>query len=169
MNRNRPPRRILRDDLIVELSKRGKSDIKQIRAIRGIERSVSKKHLETLSEVIERALQVPKDQRPRSLKPPASQQANLLGQFLSAGLAIVCRSLNLAPSIVGTVQDVRDLVTFKLFPNQFENEPAPALAAGWRSEVVGKQIEDLLAGRSAIRIQDANSREPLVIERIDQN
>ena len=33
---DRPPRRILRDDLIVEMARRGKSDVKQLRAIRGI-------------------------------------------------------------------------------------------------------------------------------------
>ena len=36
--RNCPPRRVLRDDLIIELAKRRSADPKQIRAVRGMER-----------------------------------------------------------------------------------------------------------------------------------
>ncbi|MGC3968361.1 MAG: hypothetical protein QM775_13600 [Pirellulales bacterium] len=40
----------------------------------------------------------------------------------------------------------------------------PVLARGWRSEVVGHLIEELLAGRMSIRIADPNSEHPLVFE-----
>jgi ribonuclease D len=40
----------------------------------------------------------------------------------------------------------------------------PILARGWRAEVVGHIIEELLAGRMSIRISDPESEHPLVFE-----
>jgi ribonuclease D len=37
----------------------------------------------------------------------------------------------------------------------------PLLGRGWRAEVVGRLIDDLLAGKLAVRVQDPRSDEPL--------
>ena len=88
----------------------------------------------------------------------------MLGQFVATALSSICRAQNLAPGIVGTVQHVRDLVAYRLFPNQWpENEP-PSLARGWRASVVGKTMDQLLDGSMSIRIYDPLSDEPLSIE-----
>ena len=41
-------------------------------------------------------------------------QVTMLGQFLSSALTSICREANLAPSIVGTASDVRDLIAHRL-------------------------------------------------------
>ena len=38
------------------------------------------------------------------------------------------------------------------------------LGRGWRAEVVGRLIEDLLAGKVGVRIGDPHSDHPLVFE-----
>ena len=77
----------------------------------------------------------------------------VLGQFLSSALGSICRRAELAPSIVGTASDVRDLVAYRLGLADGNGEP-PLLGRGWRAEVVGRLIDDLLAGKLAIRIHD---------------
>lgn len=161
---NRPPRRILRDDLLIELSRRAKSDIKQIQAIRGLERSVSKRSLPEISDCIQHALELPKSEWPAPLSRKPSSQATILGQFIATALSSICRSQKLAPGIVGTVQDVRDLVAYRLQPKQWTDAEVPALAQGWRASVVGKTIDQLLDGSMSIRIQDPLADEPLIIE-----
>ena len=59
--------------------------------------------------------------------------------------------------------DMRDLLAWKLGYDTEEGEPL--LATGWRAEVVGEVIDDLLAGRAALRIGDPRSHDPLVIDR----
>ena len=162
--RNRPPKRVLRDDLIVELAKRGKAEEKQIRAIRGIDRSAAKHNIKDIAEAIRVALAIPKSEWPKNTQAPPSQQSNLLGQFISTALSCICRASQLAPNVVGTVQDVRDLVTYRLFPDKQLFEEPPALATGWRAEVVGHQIDDLLAGKKVIRISDPMSDNPITLE-----
>ena len=70
-------------------------------------------------------------------------QLNLLGQFLSSALTSICRSAAVAPSIVGTASDVRELIAYYL--KLGDQDTPPLLGQGWRAEVVGHLIEDLLA------------------------
>jgi ribonuclease D len=63
--------------------------------------------------------------------------------------------------MVGTASDVRDLVAYRL---GFANGEPPVLAQGWRAEVVGTLIDDLLAGKLSIRITDPLSDHPLTFE-----
>jgi ribonuclease D len=89
-------------------------------------------------------------------------QLNVLGQFLSPALSSICRSANVATSLVGTATDVRDLIAYRLgFANSDADEPPPLLARGWRAELVGHLIEELLAGKKSIRIVDPLSEHPL--------
>jgi ribonuclease D len=162
--RDMPPRRVLRDDLLVELCKRKSADERQISAIRGMQRSDLRHILKGLSEAIARGLELPDEECPggeRHRTPPP--QLAMLGQFLATAVAGMCRQMHLAPALVGTSSDMRDLLAFKL--GYFDDERQPLLASGWRSEVVGSLVDDLLAGRAALRIGDVRAHDPLVIER----
>lgn len=163
--RNCPARRILRDDLIAELAKGATDDVQRIRAIRGLNRRDKERHLVSLAAAIRRGLDLPDEQCPQPLSRTVNRlQFNLLGQFLATALASVCRAQQVSPSLVGSVEDVRDLIAHHL-PNQASgSQPPPALAQGWRAEVVGRAIEDLIAGKLAIRVGDPASEQPLVIE-----
>lgn len=162
---NRPPRRVLRDDLIVELSRRGKADLKAIKAIRGIERSGAKRHLNEIADAIDVALKLPQEDWPRVTKRSVPNQVTVLGQFLTTALTSICREKKLAPSIVGTAQDVRDLVAFELGYHP-DDEAPPILARGWRAGVIGNSLRDLLQGKVAIRIKDPMGDHPLCFDRI---
>ncbi len=159
--RNCPVKRVLRDDLIVELWRRRSVDPKQIRAIRGMERGDLSRAIPDLSAAIDRALKKPDSECPRIVRTDNNSQLNLLGQFLTSALGSICRAAEVAPSIVGTASDVRELVAFLLAGKSGEK---PLLAHGWRAEVVGQVLEDLLRGKLAIRIRDPKSDQPLAFE-----
>lgn len=162
--RDMPPKRVLRDDLLVELCKRKTADERQIAAVRGMQRSDLKHIMKGLSDAVKRGLECPEENLPggeRHRPPP--QQLAMLGQFLATAVAGLCRQLKLAPALVGTSSDMRDLLAWKL--GYGDPDRTPALAAGWRAQVVGGLVEDLLTGRAALRIGDIRSGEPLVIER----
>jgi ribonuclease D len=163
--RNCPPRRVLRDDLIIEMAKRRSADPKHIRAIRGMERGDLQRALPQLAAAVERALAISDDECPLPAQREGPAQLTVLGQFLSSALGSICRSAELAPSIVGTASDVRDLVAHRLGLGEANGAP-PLLGRGWRAEVVGRLIEDLLSGKVSIRIHDPLSEEPLVFEPI---
>ena len=165
-SRDMPPKRVLRDDLLVELCKRKSADERQISAIRGMQRSDLRHILHGLSEAIGRGLELPDEECPGGEKhraPPP--QLAVLGQFLATAIAGVCRQMHLAPALVGTSSDMRDLLAYKLGYWDDEDDHAPLLASGWRAEVVGSLVDDLLSGKASLRIGDVRSHDPLVIDR----
>ncbi len=163
--RDMPPKRVLRDDLLVELCKRRSADPQQISAIRGMQRSDLRHILPGLADAIDRGLSLPDDECPGGEKhrAPPSHVA-VLGQFMATAVAGMCRQIKIAPALVGTASDMRDLLAWKLGFGA-EGEPSPLLATGWRREVVGELIDDLLSGKAALRVGDLTSSDPLVIDR----
>jgi len=162
--RDMPPKRVLRDDLLVELCKRKSADPAGIGAIRGMQRSDLRHIMQGLSEAIDRGLSLPDDECPggeRFRAPPA--QLAVIGQFLVTAITGMCRQMHIAPALVGTAGDMRDLLAFKL--GYHNDDRDPVLATGWRAEVVGPLVDDLLAGRAGLRIGDVTAHDPLVIER----
>jgi ribonuclease D len=164
--RDCPTRRVLRDDLIIELAKRQTAEVKRIRAVRGMERGDLKRQLPRIADAIKRALALPEEQLPTRIRREPMPQLPVLGQFLFSALGSICRQADLSPGLVGTPSDVRELVVYHA--GQRKTKDPPLLARGWRAQVVGKTFDALLAGQLAIRIEDPLSEHPLVFEGIDQ-
>jgi len=162
--RNMPARRILRDDLIAELARSATDDMQRIQAIRGLNRRGQERQLAMLAAAIRRALELPAEACPQPLSRAVNRlQYTVLGQFLATALASICRGRQVAPSLVGTVDDVRDLIAYHL-ASRGPDAPSPPLAQGWRAEVVGREIEDLIEGKMTIRVGDPASDQPLILE-----
>ena len=164
--RDCPPRKILRDDLIVELAKRRSADPTQIRAIRGFERRDLRAIVPELAEAIDRALTLEDSECPAIIRQEGSAQLTMLGQFLSSALSSICRQAEVAASLVGTPNDVRELVAYRL--GQLDSQTQPVLTQGWRAKVVGRLIDDLLSGKVSIRIQNPRSEQPLAFEKFER-
>ena len=118
--------------------------------------------LPELADCVKRGMQLPESDCPARTRRKDSTQPPfvLLGQFLNAALGCICRSNELAPGLVGSVQDARDLVAYRLGLDG-KTSDIPSLARGWRAEVVGKQIDQLLAGETVLRIVDPTGDLPL--------
>jgi ribonuclease D len=168
--RDRPARRILRDDLLIELAKRGSDDPQRIRAIRGMERRDYSQHIDDIAACVKRAHKVQLEECPPQIKKQGSPPVNLLAQFLSTALAAICRDARIAPQIVGTNDDIRQWLGYRMkrTHRSSNNQPAPALGTGWRAEIIGKQLDGLLEGKLGLRIADARADQPLTIARVDK-
>lgn len=164
--RNQPARRVLRDDLIVELARRGSADPQQIRALRGMERGDLLRRMDEIAACIKCGLDLPEEELP--VKAPSHQmpQLSVLGQFLFAALGSICRQAQLSPTIVGTPNDIRELIAYDIRKTKPKNQPR--LARGWRAEFVGRLFDDLISGKVAIRIADPHADAPLVFEGAEQ-
>ena len=160
------PRRVLRDDLIIELAKWESPDPKRVRTLRGMEwRRVARK-LGEICRVIDEALQLPPSEWPElPANSPRLELANQLPQFLYMAISSVCIEAGVAPSLAATVHDVRELIAHHLHGTDASTSDAlPRLARGWRAALIGCVVEDLLAGKLAIRIDDPWSDHPITIE-----
>jgi ribonuclease D len=161
--KNMPARRILRDDLIIELAKRGSADAKKIAHIRGLHHAGFQRFIPEISESVAVGLkaEIPvspwngQNKRPR---PPA-----LLQQFLTAAMSYLCRTHSIAPAIVGTSDDVGRLASYWLSGTELEeSDPEfPNLLRGWRADLVGNPLFHIFSGRRGLRVQDPQDEMPL--------
>jgi ribonuclease D len=162
-HRNQPARRVLRDDLLIELAKRGSDDPKQIQAVRGMERGDLTKRLDALSACIKKGLELPEEECPRKMPVSQMPQLSVLGQFLFAALGSLCRESQLAPALVGTPSDIRELIAQRT--HEVKSKKTPRLAKGWRAHFVGELFNDLLDGKIAVRVTSPAEESPLSFER----
>jgi len=163
--RNQPARRVLRDDLIVEIARRGSADVKHIQAVRGMERGDLQRRMGEIAAAIQRGLDLPDAECPVRPSRERVPELSVLGQFLFAALGSISREAQLAPNLVGTPSDIREWMAFRSGKGSGTHDNPPQLARGWRAEFVGRLFEDLLAGKLSIRIDDATSDHPLAFER----
>ena len=162
--KDRSPKRIIPDDLMIELAKRGSAKPSSFKSIRGFDSRVSRGLTDELSEAIKAGNAVPEKELPARLERGKSINMGLVGQFLSTILGVVCRDQRIAPSLVGTVQDVRKLAAWRM--GKMSKKQTPKLATGWRAEIVGEAIERAIEGKVALRIADPNADNPLSIEEL---
>ena len=162
---DRPVRRVMRDDLMVELARRGSSDVKKIRNIRGMDWRGYSGHYEDISAAIQAALEVPDSELPKRTPRSRSVISPMLSQFLSTSMACISRQNKLAPSIVGNADDVKEVLGYEL--DRQSGDDVPALLQGWRGEIVGKTFRRLLQGEIAIRVANVRKEQPLEFVDID--
>ena len=162
--RNQPVRRVLRDDLVVELARRGSADISRIGAVRGMERSDLRRRLGDMAAAIQRGLDLPEAECPSRVRREQTPELSVLGQFLFAALGSICREAQLAPNLVGTPNDIREWIVYRTGQGRGRPGTIPQLARGWRAEFVGRLFDDLLAGRLSVRVSEPESDHPLTFD-----
>ena len=154
-----PVKRILRDDLIIELARRQTSDINRIKEVRDFAQSIYAGILEPISETIRYAMRLPKKELPPRMDHDPSSKMTVLGQLLYSALGTICKQNELAINLVASTSDVRKWASWRIHPEL--NISQPILEQGWRKHVMGDIFDDLISGKLVIRVADPTSDEPL--------
>lgn len=168
-SRNMPARRVLRDDLIIELAKRGSTDGKKIAQIRGLHHSGFQRFIPEIVDCLTAGLAAKPPVAPWAGKSKRGRPPALLQQFLTAAMSYLCRSHNIAPSIVGTSDDVGKLASYWTQGAKLseDDEEFPNLLRGWRAEFVGEPLHDIFLGKLALRVQNPKDDMPLSLCEVD--
>ena len=152
---NRPARQLLRDDVLAEIARRGPTRHEDLSAYRG----VPGREVDAILEAVHRAKALPPEKHPepeaRDYDPP---HVLLLGSFLGVVLADWCIRNRLAANLVASVSDLKALVRSRV-----EREPLPEipLTRGWRARVVLPELDAILNGTRAVRVENLRAAAPL--------
>ena len=164
--RNRPIRKLLRDDLIVELARRQPQTVAEIASTRDMNRGDYRKSFDDMLTALERARVLPEASLPtppEADRPDTKPDEHILGQLLGIALSSRCAEQEVARTLVGTSADLRHLVRWHLYGER--QGETPRLARGWRATLCGDLLTDLMDGKIALRVADPESDHPLVFER----
>ena len=164
---NRPLRSVLRDDLLIAIAKRQPANRRDLEALRDFNRPQLLARANDILRVIAEAQEV----APESLPEPAERYDDLPGMamvvsLLTATLSQAAAQGKVAVGLVGGSADLKELVRWYLDGQSAES--APDLLQGWRDEVCGKTLLDVLSGRRALRIVDPQAEVPVALDPVPE-
>jgi ribonuclease D len=162
---NRPLRHVVRDDLLVAIAKRQPRTRRDLEALRDFNRPALLNRSQEILAILEQARAVPEAELPdmpaRHEEPPG---LSTVTNLLSAALAQCCVQNQLAGSLVANVADLKHLVRWHLGGRH--DSDRPSLLEGWRGELCGPLLLDVLEGTLALRVVDPESEFPVAIEEL---
>ena len=145
---DRPVGSVLADPALVELAKRHPSNLGALEQIRGIHPSGIRRRGTAILAAIATGVKAPPIARdePRGRSEPEDAPLIVLAEAL-----LRARSLEagLAYELIASRNELELIVAAA---RRGESEPDVRTLEGWRSELVGAEVRDLLAGRKAISV-----------------
>lgn len=146
--RNIPRNRVMRDEVLLELSAVRPTHKNALSNIRGLGANfASSKGGETVIKAIKEAMELPEDQLPViSRRPPPSHNTDPIVELLKVLLKLVCKRENVAPKLLANVEDLERIA---------EDDHADVKAlSGWRHDLFGKDAIALKNGEVAFAIKE---------------
>ncbi len=141
---DQPVRFVLSDLAAVGIAQRAPTDQRSLRAIRGVDgRHLRDGAADDILEAVRRGRQID----PADLDEPRQGRVGLDGALrpavtlVTAWVAQVARDERFDPALLATRGDIEGFL---------RDDPSSRLDAGWRRDLLGGPIEDLVAGRAAL-------------------
>ncbi len=137
---DRPRRWIMKDEVLIELSRRQPKDIKELEGIRGLEPGTIKRNGAAILKLINDSKELPKEQWPKIKRRPAPLNPNqeAVIDLLQCCLRLVAEQEEITPSALAGRKELEQLVM-----DRSDSE----LLHGWRKALVGDVLLDVLAGK----------------------
>jgi ribonuclease D len=147
---DRPPSSVLPDHVLVEVARRQPSNRHGLEEVRGMPGQTLARWHRELAAAVERGKEAPAAPELPDLEPSDASDAPLiaLGQALVRQRAMEAK---VAVDLVSTQADIASVVAAA---RQGRNEPSVRTLHGWRRELVGDELLELLRGRCSLRVAD---------------
>lgn len=141
---NIPRKWIISDETLVEICKRSPATSERLKRIRGTE-SLSQESVASILAAIKVGRSIPPEECPvieHHSRPAAGSEGVL--ELMYALVKIVSEKEGIAPQLIANKNDLADLLAQK---------KDSKLSCGWRHELVGKQLQGLLAGEVGLTVK----------------
>lgn len=143
----------MRDEVLLQLARHPPRHLQELRAARGLHGSEADRNGETILAVIQTALTLPPSDWPEVPKErkPEPESAGLV-ELLQAVMKARALDEEIAPTLLATSADLQALVEAK----DRADLDLPILK-GWRRELLGSILLDILDGKLAVAIDPATA------------
>lgn len=147
--RNIPRNRVMRDEVLLELSAVRPTHKNALTSVRGLGANFSSSRGgDAVISAIAEAMEMDESDLPKvSHKRPPSQNTDPIVELLKVLLKFVCKSENVAPKLIANADDLE-----KIAENDIANVKA---LHGWRYDIFGKDAIALKNGEVAFAIKDS--------------
>lgn len=146
-----PRRRVVSDEVLVEVARREPRSLKQLKTIRLLHRGDLKRFGEALLHAVKLGRETPPEAYPkqRSSAPVPSELRPTI-DVLKFVLKIQCEQVDIAAGLVANSSDIERLVA-AVYVSGEDLETQPVLR-GWRGELVGRRLMEVMEGGVGVRL-----------------
>ncbi|MGN6168074.1 MAG: ribonuclease D, partial [Solirubrobacteraceae bacterium] len=145
---DRPVGSVLADQVVVEVARRRPSTRDELKRIRGVHRSVLNRRGDGILAAVARGVQDPPI--PRDSAQPRSEPADVpVIAFAEAWLRARALEAGLAYELVSSRAELEAVVGAA---RRGEPEPAVRAFTGWREQLVGEELRNLVSGKNALAV-----------------
>lgn len=147
-SRNLPRNRVMRDEVLLEVSAVRPEHANALGSIRGLSPGFSQsKNGQNILAIIKEVLDLPADSLPEiTRRRPPAQNTDPVMELLKVLLKLTCQNENVAPKLIASVDDLEKLA-------ESDQADIPALS-GWRYDLFGKQALAVKHGEMAFAMKD---------------
>jgi ribonuclease D len=139
----------MRDDVLVAIARRRPKRASDLEVLRGFPQARNKRVVRELLEVIEEAGQTPPGEWPEPHRLPRElPMGKVMLDVLSAVTRAICEEQKVSHELVGSAQRLREVLDY----HAGLLEQKPVLLCGWRGELIGRRLLELLDGHSELHV-----------------
>lgn len=159
--RDIPASWVMKDATLVELARVQPPSLEAARKVRGIGGNLGERDFNGLRAAITAGRESPPPAPPAQVPASVARRADAASGLAATLLRVRCADHDIASELVATRGDLERYVESVIVGNPEEE----ALGRGWRADLVGREIADLVAGRVAMSL---SAEKPyLVIRRVE--
>ena len=149
---DRPVQSVLPDAALVEIAKRRPKDLDRLRQIRGLHEGTVRRRGKALLDEVARGRELPPIPVEGDRPPPTDPRDAALIVLAEGLVRARAAQAELAYELLAARADLQRIVTAARLGL---DEPDVRTLQGWRRELVGAELLELLAGRRTLRVGDA--------------
>ena len=141
-----PRKWIMSDEVLLALCKRAPKTPEELRRVRGTEQ-LSERDVDAALAAIDRGVRCPKENQPKMGKKraPLTPELESVIDLMYALIRLVSERSGVAAGLIASRDDLADYI---------DHPERSRLREGWRFELVGSLIDDLLAGNIGLTVKD---------------
>ncbi|MYA20098.1 MAG: ribonuclease D [Chloroflexi bacterium] len=144
---NRPPSRVLNDRSMLELARTGATSEDGLRAVRGVDEGVVRRHGRRLLTAIEEGAANPPEREPS--RAPLAPAGDVWAAALHGLVRALALEAGVAPRFLGPRSEIEAVVRWWIEGDREAPPPLPLLD-GWRGRLAGDAILAWLGGEAAL-------------------
>jgi ribonuclease D len=145
--RDLPRKWVLKDEVMIELSRRMPRDPAGLSKIRGLEPGLIRREGKVLLDLISAGGEIPRDQWPhdKTRAKPLNAQQDAMVDLLSAALHLIADEHQLSPLAIASRKELERMV---------RGESECPLLEGWRHSLAGRSLLELMRGERQLVVED---------------
>lgn len=147
---NRPPRGVLRDEIVVRIAKSAPKNVNALDGIKGMPWPIVESVGEEIIAIVADVKAQPKSELPEAGPPEESTAERFAIDALYSAAAAHCAAQGIDPSIATNRRDIARWYLMRT--GRWDGAGAHALDSGWRADVLGQWLTEFFGGNERLHL-----------------